>query len=205
MPQKATIRRASPIAELVELVPPPQEPIDVDSRRWTALQRTVGLPFPTDLRTLSETYGTGIFRAVNNDFAYVWIYNPLSRWYERDIQYACNLDTELLDFIEDREERTRRENIFPKTNGDLPIGGVTELLQSFWYRQEGDSPDGWPIVVWNGKRHEPDSTMDAFSEGLIPFLVRYLKGEVRIDRRKSSFLPARFHACSDVHSIPLIA
>lgn len=175
---------------LVELLRPPNSPVEtLKDQDWAAIERRIG-HLPEDYRAFLQTFGTGCI----NDF--VWIFNPLAG------NTFLNLFTQgdaILNAL--RELRNAGESIpfglYPEGGGLLPFGKTDNGDTLFWLT-EGD-PIRWPIVV-NASR---DPTFETFKCSLTTFLVEILTQKIHCSVFPQDFPSgaANFHpgASRDLH------
>src|SRR5262249_30862921 len=141
--------------ELVNFIPPPEEPCDGEGD-WNAAGAELGISFPSDFRALIRRYGTGDF------FISLTVANPLTR---RGRDWTR---TQLKDWYEYRDATERRFAFHPERPGLFPWGRDTNGNCYFWWTK--GHPNWWPVVVL---LHDGARRAHRANANITRFLVRY--------------------------------
>lgn len=166
------------LAELMQLVPPPDEPFEVGTlKQWRSVEKKLGTELPTDYREFVFAYGSGLFAGLYR------VYNP----------FAASEYTALIPSAERvcGYNRVSQQSdperfpypYFPEAGGLLPWGNDENGNDYFWLTE--GSPSEWVVVQDNnrgeGIRVQP-YTMTAF---LVAILERKVKALASGYPRKS--------------------
>lgn len=131
--RRSVLSMNNALKELVELVPPPAEPVGAPFD-WHAVEATLGRSLPADYKAYCDVYGHGSFFAG-------WVLDPLTPGHPDS--FLDLLGQELAAFLTDDEAASFRP--FPAPGGLLAFAS-TETRDTLWWRT-----DTWAVV------HEDDS------------------------------------------------
>ncbi len=147
------------LGRLFEVMPPPEEPLEVPTLGdWERCECEIS-PLPLDYRAFISAYGTGTV----DDF--LWVFNPAS-------------GNEFLNLVSQRRAIlsalaiTARQSParfsmprFPEPGGFLPFAGTDNGDSLFWVT--AGEPDAWTVAVMGPRA--PD--VYRYEGGLVAFLV----------------------------------
>src|SRR5262245_20743806 len=78
------------IAQLSQVVEPPSAPVEAGSaEKWSRIEKSVATALPADFRDFGLLYGTGRF--VDPARIAIYVYNPFSAGYLKEVQRDCDL------------------------------------------------------------------------------------------------------------------
>jgi hypothetical protein len=131
---------AMSVQELLAVVPPPADPIDIGNADIIqSVQRSLGVALPSDLLDLSRAYGTGVFKDSNR--LTFWVYNPFADAYLEKITEASDIMRE----VKEMEGDEFPQEVWPKVPGLLPCcsddNGCEILFHTIGH------PDSWPLIL----------------------------------------------------------
>lgn len=157
------------IDKLIELMPPPEKPLYVGTKKeWANFQGKVGMSFPEDYFTVAATYGSGRFLAGEFKVA-----NP----FDPDDEDFANFElTRLRETKEDYPDEVPFP-LFPEEGGLYPFG-IDGNGNTFLWKTEVNS-DQWEIVCFNSEDY-----FELVNHSLIEFLVLVASNQLDINRRK---------------------
>lgn len=131
--------REMPIANVIQLVPPPAQPVDVGTvADWEHAEAQMGLTLPSDYRAFIFAYGSGLFANLYR------IYTPFS-----DSPYRSLLQQSVAISDMNRQSQQRFPERFPypyypDRGGLLPWGNDENGNDYFWLTE--GPPDSWAVV-----------------------------------------------------------
>lgn len=153
--------------QLTELVPPPEQPLEVPSASdWLKVEEALG-SLPTDYHRFIETYGTGLLDE------FVWIFSPNTK------NEYVNLEDQSRVILNGLAQSAREfPDVFtmprhPEPGGFLPFGSTDNGDNLFWLTK--GAPDDWTVVVMGPR----SSDCYYHGGGMVDFLVKILGGEAR--------------------------
>lgn len=146
------------IDELVNLVPPPMNPVH-STGDWVAIVSDLGIDLPSDYKQFIERYGEGVLCSYfdfESPFAFE---SPRSR-----------LRT-LVRYYESWAERGREipYSLYPESPGLLPFCSYGDVDMIAWYTK--GEPDSWSIVY-----HDREEGCFPVEMGFLQFLLSVLNG-----------------------------
>lgn len=154
------------IQELQFVLHAPDTPVEVPRLEQFDNEQLPLRSWPSDYLEYLDCYGTGSI----DDF--LWIFNVSSKKPYLDLSHQSNVMLESL-----RELGgggiLRKFHLFPEPGGLFPIG-ITDNGDGVYWNTAG-IPDDWTIVL-NAAR---EATVEEYNMGLIPFLIKLLKKEIR--------------------------
>jgi len=128
------------LAELVKLVPPPNQPFEIGTMdRWREIEAELGTSLPADYREFVFAYGTGLFAN------FYRVDNPFSGSKYMGLVPASRRAGDILrDLRECEENNYVAISIFPEPGGLLHWAD-DENGNCYYWRTDGQ-PDEWTIV-----------------------------------------------------------
>ncbi len=163
--------RSSWMDQLQEILPPPNEAVNPPTNEdWAMVEKTFGMPLPSELFSFSRTYGTGTIRGKKNTA--VSIYNPGQPEFIQILQFECQ---RLRDIRGTHKTLDKPFDVFPERGGLLPLGSDECDVWICW--EVSGIPEKWPIIVrWSWGIFG----MRRFELSLTEFLVRILKRQIEL-------------------------
>jgi len=174
-----SFRRLGPttIDDLIELVPPPNDPIDATGN-WRRVEAELGVALPADYIQLVEQYGKGKFV---DFFGMLDPFGP-SEWEDHysapSLVASSWLLMETQGPIRDEYPEWYPYPLFPERDG-LVQWAVTDNGGYLCWLTRGH-PHDWPIVVWDSR-----GRYEEYDTGTVEFLRRWFTGQIT-----SSILPS---------------
>ena len=153
------------VVDIVALIAPPASPAQVGTpTKWGAVERELGVAFPSDYRQFLRVYGTGYL----GRFYSVW--NPFGGAEFADhVRLICGYE---------RDSRRQFPQylpypIYPESPGFLPWGSDDNGNYYGWLTE--GHPDGWPVLTNEVRGHG----YRLFRGTMTEYLVAVFRGEVR--------------------------
>lgn len=146
-----------PIEDLINIMPPPQAPIESHGQTWANVEGAIGTLLPTDYKAFIENYGSGRINA------FVWIFNPFSNRPAINLVNQVSAQLNALKTLANDFGEKCPYALFPENGGLLPLG-MTDNGDVIHWLTKG-KPDEWRIVVneARGPRYEEfDSDLTSF-------------------------------------------
>jgi hypothetical protein len=133
---------SNPIAELMNLVPPPRQPL-ANQGNWASVEQSLGTALPADFKELVSVYGCGLF----ND--HVYLNSPFATSTQFNLSWL--IETLLQNFRDNRDDEIgaweqTKFPIYPESDGLLPFASASNG-ETFSWRTIGP-PDDWHIYAW---------------------------------------------------------
>jgi len=152
------------IAELTSILPPPENPLDLDEAMLQRAERVLRIKFPTDFLEFSRTYGSGTIKA-----AYSWeVWSAFRPTYPLLILEFSRIWNIYRDATEIRDVPF---GIFPEVGGLLPFSRTPNGDWVCW-RTVGE-PDTWDVVDMGEYSMEACEVLGmSFSEYFVSVLNR---------------------------------
>ncbi|MEU5983410.1 histone-like nucleoid-structuring protein Lsr2 [Streptomyces sp. NPDC047434] len=130
---------------------------------WAAVERTLGMPLPSDYKRLADAYGPGAF------CGFLHLYHPLAptEW--------VNLTGPMPGTIRNQLQRDRDRGTHPVPHAPqnlFPMGVTDNGNYLFWVTDPSSAPDRWHITI-NEARGPRWYTHDG---GITDFLLAVLSG-----------------------------
>jgi hypothetical protein len=144
------------IAELLAVVDPPSEPIDVgDAKQWEAIQAELGIVLPSDYFDFAVHYGTGWFHhqghPLEDGSAFVNavffdVLNPFSAGYCTNVRRrAADMKGAYYTWVLESFPDLERFHFFPQSPGLLPLAHDDNGWDLYWFTD--GPPDRWPLLL----------------------------------------------------------
>ncbi|MFE1770829.1 SMI1/KNR4 family protein [Streptomyces sp. NPDC059008] len=151
----------SPLARVIERVPPPAEAIHGHGD-WAEAERTLGTRLPDDYKQLVETYGRGDF------WGALCLCTPFGD--DNPVRLEAHL---LEDFGPMRERRPEDHPhpFFPEPGGLLTWAVTDDAAQLCWLTE--GPPESWSVVIWSR-----DNDYERFDGGAAAFLDGWISGRI---------------------------
>jgi hypothetical protein len=146
---------------LVRIMPP--HPGAGEHVEWEAIECSWGTNFPRDYKGFMSTYGSGGV----NDYLEFLLPGRCSKL-EEEFPYQGM-------FAETQNAR----NLWKSVTGDasqsvsIIAWGVDSSADILCWLTSGDTPDSWPVVVWN----QDDARWTKFSCGMVEFICRLFRAD----------------------------
>jgi hypothetical protein len=131
------------IDDVVALVPPPANPNQIGTLdEWRAVERELGLAFPTDYQEFVLTYGTGMFAT---EYA---VFNPFAGTkYLQRVRYLCEIEADFRRKFPNRVPYA----VYPEPGGVFLWGNDQNGNYYGWLT--AGPPDRWPVVTNEVRGH----------------------------------------------------
>jgi hypothetical protein len=154
------------VQDLMQIVSPPESPLDGDVTNLPRVEDYLGTKLPRDYVNFIRIYGTGCF---GDHTTYFWLDNALR------CDYLVELKHDLRMFSSCRRDLPEMwtYDIFPSRPGFLPCGGDVDGGTIGWL-VDGD-PDSWQLLT---KSRDAEG-FESWEMPITAFLVRALRHEVR--------------------------
>jgi len=163
------------LKELVEVLAPPESPLEVPAESdWSRCKRDLGM-LPSDFIDFLSIYGTGTIDE------FLWIFNPASKNEFLEFESSIRRILEALRETASQFPGDFPMPIYPDPGGFLPFGTSDNGDTLFWVT-EGE-PDEWKVAVMGPR--SPD--VFHFSGGMVEFLTQVLLRKVSCDRFPDDF------------------
>ena len=130
---------------------------------WDAVETSWGTSFPLDYKEFMTTYGSGGV----DDYLYFLLPEPCNRL-EGGYPYQGMV-----------AETQNARDLWKPGTGDaiqamsLIAWGVDSSADILCWLTSGDTPDGWPVVVWN----QDDARWIKFPCGMVEFICRLFRAD----------------------------
>ena len=162
-------------AEITKRLPQPSLPKDTGELDWDAVERDLGVEFPTGYKQFISTYGTGSIGE------FLWIFNPSSA--------NRSLNGEAIRYFQSSYEELKQDfpadytrPVFPSEKSFLPWAVTDNGDTLVWIVDSGPS-DSWCVGIMGS-----DQVEEEISElGFIEFVVHLLDRKI-----VSAILPEQF-------------
>lgn len=166
------------IDELLQIMPPPNTPEEVDPRGWAAVEARLGTALPADYKVFIDIYGSGVITRFIN------VFNPFSS--NRFVNLIDQLPVRLgalatVQQFTDRHPEWLPYPFFPAIGGLVPFGGDDNGDCIFWITD--GLPDQWRVVVNEARAPK----YEEFNCNAVTFI-----GEVLTKRRICKIFPKQF-------------
>lgn len=151
--------------KLVELMPPPKDPIEIPTvATWETCERSIS-ELPLDYKYFLGQYGTGVIDG------FMWIYSPAAKNRYLDLRLRGQ---EILDAIAESSAKSPSlyPTSFPTAGGLLPLG-CTDNGDTIYWVTEG-SPCEWKIAVMDAR----SPRVYRYDGGLVSFLVSVMSRSI---------------------------
>ncbi|MBS0262252.1 MAG: SMI1/KNR4 family protein [Planctomycetes bacterium] len=157
------------LTELMKLVPPPDDPVDVgDARAWAKIQTKLGLQFPADFRAYCDAYGSGAI--FDPGRLSITIHSPLCEIYDKAFESHCSVFREMKEF--EGDEFVPYE-IYPQSPGLLPWASDDNGNSVLWLTS--GAPKDW-TTVFNPRGGYKE--WYEYSEPMTGFLVKAIRHQL---------------------------
>jgi SMI1-KNR4 cell-wall len=167
------------IDDLMEIMPPPQAPVEASGISWLAIEENAATELPQDYKSFIETYGSGCVAA------FLYIFNPVSS--RETINLLKQIPRQLwaLEVLAEQFGERHPCPLFPPLGGLLPFG-ITDNGDVLHWLTSG-KPVDWQVVVneSRGPRYE------LYSSDMTTFLLRLLTRSLRCPIFPDDFPPTR--------------
>lgn len=150
------------IEALLNILPPPAEPVEAFRGPWAAVEAEIGTPLPPDYKDFVRIYGCGEFLGFFR-IAVPWSWYPESR-----LAKQMSGVREILG-----DDADRPYPIWPEAGG-LIACGETDFGDLFFWLTRG-APADWPMVFWD----RGFDRFEVFDCGLTDFLAGVLTGRIQ--------------------------
>ena len=155
------------IEDLMDIMPPPEVPIDSHGGSWASVESAIGTVLPADYKAFIEKYGSG---RINS---FIWIFNPFSNHPQINLVNQVSVQLNVLkELVQDFGEECPYA-LFPENGGLLPVG-ITDNGDVIHWLTKG-KPADWKIVVNEGRGPK----YEEFDSDLTTFLRKILMREIR--------------------------
>ena len=168
------------LARLIQLVPPP--PPQERSKDWEAVARRLGTDLPADYKELIGTYGGGCF---DN---YLWLLEPDSVNKDNDLVLLTEERDEAFEMLWEMGEEKPAE-LTEEGSRLIPWATTDNGEFLYWLVRPGQEPDGWTVMVNEGR----GEAWEHFRMRCTEFLAASLAGEVQSEVLWSEY-PAQVHS-----------
>ncbi|PBC83847.1 MULTISPECIES: SMI1/KNR4 family protein [unclassified Streptomyces] len=151
----------SPLARIIERVPPPAEAVN-GRGEWADAERALGTRLPDDYKRLVETYGRGDF------WGALCLCTPFGD------DNPVRLEADLVEDFGPLRESWPEEYpypFFPEPGGLLTWAITDDSAQVCWLTE--GPPESWPVVIWSR-----DSDYERFDCGAAAFLDGWISGRL---------------------------
>lgn len=154
------------LERLEQIVAPPLSPVAAHGD-WSAVERALGTPLPSDWKALVEAYGYGSFC----DFFHLQspFFEPCTMI--EQAKQTLDADRQLAKMF----PKAVPFPSFPDADGALPWARTDNGDVAYWLTM--GSPDDWPVAVWNPRGGERFELVDG---GAVRFLAGWLGGEFAV-------------------------
>jgi len=166
-----------PIETLLHVVPPPARPFDAFTWPWHVIESELGTRLPQDYKDFCRLYGAGYF------MQFLGVHVPNTQNPNTRFDYQVGLVVKGFAYLEEAHYP-----FWPEPGGLIPFGATDNGDYLFWLPR-GETPDDWPVVVWDrGGGDEPES-FEVFDRDLTDFLAGLATGTINPRAFPKDLLP----------------